>query len=379
MRALQTKVLLLTDNYPPQRGGMAQSCDRIVGSLRSANIEVHIMHFGSRKRKIETQIQMNGSHTSIPLEEDEAHTINRAWLHIRKMAEQTLLTHLMAFGGFVSLSAAPVFSQWLKLPLVVLMRGNDFDQALFTSRKIMVLQRAIEQASCIGAVTQEMRAKLLLMNPEKEVYFTPNSIDAKEWQPLKSDKVFAKNFREKEVPSNRKILGIFGHLKPKKGINFFIGCLSKSQQKDGFHLLLVGEIQVSTQSLLEAHQISATVLPFMDRYELIKYYLTCDVVVLPSFYDGMPNVLLEACALKVPVMAANIAGMHDVLSGVQNNLLFEADDAASCITIINRFAQLSLKECVGLAENQYEHVKAKFHQEREINSILQLFGLKRPR
>ncbi len=377
MQAPQTNILLLTDNYPPQRGGMAQSCDRIVNSLRSANIEVHILHFGSRKRKINTQTQVNGSHTSIPLEEDEAHTVNRAWLHIRKMAEQTLLTHIVAFGGFISLTAAPVFSQWLKLPLVILLRGNDFDQALFTSRKITVLQRAIEQATCIGTVTQEMQAKLLLMYPEKKVFFTPNSIDTKEWQPLKSDEIFAEDFRKKEAHGNKSIIGIFGHLKPKKGINFFLECLSKSQQKEAFHLLLVGELQASTQSLVEEYQINASLLPFMDRYELIKYYLACDAVVLPSFYDGMPNVLLEACALKVPVIAANIAGMHDVLYGVEDNLLFEAADAKSCLTILNRFARLSAKERIDLALNQFVHVRANFHQERELNSILQLFDSKK--
>ena len=34
----ETRVLWLTENYPPRRGGMAQACDRIVSSLRSNNI-----------------------------------------------------------------------------------------------------------------------------------------------------------------------------------------------------------------------------------------------------------------------------------------------------------------------------------------------------
>ena len=44
------------------------------------------------------------------------------------------LTHVVAFGGFVPLLAAPTYAAWLNVPLVTLLRGNDFDLGLFDAR-----------------------------------------------------------------------------------------------------------------------------------------------------------------------------------------------------------------------------------------------------
>ena len=44
------RVLWLTGHYPPSRGGMAQSCDRIVRGLRAAGAEVDVAHLTRRAR-----------------------------------------------------------------------------------------------------------------------------------------------------------------------------------------------------------------------------------------------------------------------------------------------------------------------------------------
>ena len=39
------RALWLTETYPPSRGGMAQSCDRIVRGLRRRGVLVDVLHF----------------------------------------------------------------------------------------------------------------------------------------------------------------------------------------------------------------------------------------------------------------------------------------------------------------------------------------------
>ena len=68
------------------------------------------------------------------------------------------------------------------------------------------------------------------------------------------------------------------------------------------------------EAWLAEHELEHTALPFLDRYELLPWYAACDFIAIPSFYDGLPNVLVEAAALGVPLIASRVDGMADVLT-----------------------------------------------------------------
>ena len=76
--------------------------------------------------------------------------------------------------------------------------------------------------------------------------------------------------------------------------------------------------------------VSWTHVPFVDRWELLPWYAACDLVVIPSHYDGLPNVLLEAGALGVPPLATTAGAMPDLLGDGENALLFRAGDPHDC-------------------------------------------------
>ena len=69
------RLLWLTENYPPDRGGMSVSCDRIVRGLRRAGVHVDVVHLDR----------------GFP---DAAHTINTTWNRIRASASEA--THVVA-------------------------------------------------------------------------------------------------------------------------------------------------------------------------------------------------------------------------------------------------------------------------------------------
>jgi glycosyltransferase involved in cell wall biosynthesis len=107
--------------------------------------------------------------------------------------------------------------------------------------------------------------------------------------------------------------------------------LVRSGLADRFHLLLVGELE-------EPVEVEHTLLPPHDRLDLIPYYLASDLVVLPSHYDGFPNVLIEAAALGRPLLATATGGMRDLLTDGEDAFLFAPGDAHSCREAIARAA-----------------------------------------
>jgi glycosyltransferase involved in cell wall biosynthesis len=78
------------------------------------------------------------------------------------------------------------------------------------------------------------------------------------------------------------------------------------------HLVFAGDGPDSSalQDLIRQHQLSGTVLPWCDP---AKLYQALDALVIPSRYEGLPLVMLEALASSTAVLGSDRDGMKDLL------------------------------------------------------------------
>ncbi len=366
-------LIWLTENYYPNRGGMAQSCDRITTHLRQAGISIHLIHFTNRRPSFQTETQENGTYTAIPLVEDPAHILQLCWQFLQQQNwQQQANTQLVAFGGFLPILAAPIFQKWLSIPLYTCIRGNDFDQAIFSPRKRPMLREAFEASTKILAVSKDKVQQINQWLQNKKAVYTPNGIE-NTWHPLQSHLQFAQNWKKKNRQDTRKVIGIFGHIKAKKGIDFFINTILQSQTLiNNIHLLLIGAITANTQQLIEESTIKYHKLPFQDRYELLKYYPICDLIAIPSFYDGMPNVLLEAGSIGIPIIASRIDGMKDVLSTGNYGFLFPPNHQDACLEALHQFIKTPPKQLLEMGKNLQKHIQQNFNSQKETKNYLQI-------
>lgn len=349
---------------------MAVSCDRIVRSLRETGVEIDVAHFSARYLHWKTEQKIGGRQFSCPVREDVSHALNRFW----SLIENEKYTHIVAFGGLLPMTAAPVYAAWLKSPLITLIRGNDFDAGIFSLKRGDILRECLKNSAFVCAVSRDKLQKTSALFPQIKVAWTPNGIDLNDWEFSEFDKKEAQNWREENVRENRRVLGFFGHLKRKKGGLFFLENLLRSGCAHNFHLLLVGDADEEMLEWLENHkeQVHFTILPFLDRFELLPFYAACDFVVIPSFYDGMPNVLLEAAALGIPALASNTGGMRDVLENNANAVLFETGDEYSCRKAIEKVSNLLENEFQKLRDNCCKLAQTYSHQ-AEAARYLQIF------
>jgi len=363
-------LLWLTENYPPARGGMAQSCDRITHGLRTKNIIVHIIHFNNRKAPFKTDILINGTYSAIPVSDNEAHTANLCWNFIRQMSYP--FGKIVAFGGFLPLLTGPVFSKWLNIPLVTLFRGNDFDTAVFSPRRNILLKEAMLTSVAVGCVTRDQFQKVQNLFPGAPAWYLPNGINMEDWKIFPSEGKFANDWRIKL--KNKICLGVFGQVKEKKGIEVLLNVLRKPGNSERFFLLVAGDYDDSLVNLLSESGIEHLLLPFLDRNELIKYYAACDAVVIPSYYDGMPNVLLEAGALGIPVIGSSVGGMNDVLVKFKDDLLFYPGDGDQLESLLYKFSNKSKKEKELLGQTLRDHIAENYNEENELKPYIEIFN-----
>ena len=90
------------------------------------------------------------------------------------------------------------------------------------------------------------------------------------------------------------------------------------------------------------HNISDRVI-FLGNinHDLVPQWLQhCKVLSLPSYHEGVPNVLLEAMACGVPVIATNVGGIPEVINETICGKIIPAKDTdALTVALQNVFEQ----------------------------------------
>jgi glycosyltransferase involved in cell wall biosynthesis len=367
------RVLWITENYPPDRGGMAQSCDRIVRGLRTSGVEVDIAHLASEARPPQVRRDTGGRLLTIPLNDDPAHALRRLWTDLSP--EAGTYSHIVAFGNLQPMVAGPILSAWLDAPLITLLRGSDFDTGVFSPDHRGVLLDALHASAHICVVARSHQPLVSALAPHRPVSWVSNSIDTTSWQILPSERDKARAWRDANVDSGRRTIGLIGQPRRANGVEFFLDALRRSGRADAFHVLLVGKVEPAIARWLAEHHdaVAHTVLPFVNRYELPAVYAACDLVAIPSFYDGLPNVALEAAALGIPLLASDAGGLADLVDG-DLGFSFQAGDSHGCRTVVEQAAEATDERLTKLGAAAAERVRLDFTPEAETAGYLRVLG-----
>jgi glycosyltransferase involved in cell wall biosynthesis len=128
------------------------------------------------------------------------------------------------------------------------------------------------------------------------------------------------------IPGDAVVIGFVGRIVRDKGVvELADAWLELRELHPHLHLLLVGPFEpqdpvpTETERLLQGD--SRVHLAGMD-WNTPPLYAAMDVVALPTYREGFPNVPLEAAAMRLPVVATRIAGCIDaVADGITGSLV----------------------------------------------------------
>jgi glycogen synthase len=330
---MRHRILLLTENYSPARGGMAESCDRIVRNLGSCGVGIDLLHFDDRVSRFTAGTTLSGTILKAPVDADPAHALNCAWNRVRAEVPVEETTHVVAFGGSLPLLGAPVYAAWMRRSLVVLCRGNEIDAGVFSPRRRHVVDEAIRRANAVCTVTEEQREKIEALY-DREAICIGNGIDFDLWQWTEADCARGHAWREANVDPSRRVVGLFGHLKEKKGVRFFLEAALRAGAAERLHFVLVGEVDPLLAEWIGQQPLHCSIVTAVDRFALLPWFAAVDLVAIPSHYDGCPNVLVEAMALGIGTIGSAVGGMRDLVADGESGFLFRPTDDDDCARAI---------------------------------------------
>jgi lipopolysaccharide/colanic/teichoic acid biosynthesis glycosyltransferase len=264
------------------------------------------------------------------------------------------------------------------------MRGLPFASATGWKRKLLWLSELIacrlaHRVLCVSHSLRKQAIDARLCPRDKiDVPYggSGNGVDATDrFNPaLLSPSARSKTRARFGIPADARVIGFVGRLVRDKGIvELARAWRALRVEHPDAHLLLVGPLEAQDpipreveEQLRQDHRVH---FAGMD-WNTPPLYAAMDVVALPTYREGFPNVPLEAAAMGLPVVATRISGCIDAVADGETGLLIPRFDANALAVALGRYVK-DEQLCALHGAAGRERVLREFSQERIWERIYQ--------
>ena len=183
-----------------------------------------------------------------------------------------------------------------------------------------------------------------------------------------------KEYPARPCPENEAVRFLYlGRIMKEKGIDELIAAMRRLHAEMGsaVALDLVGFFDDDYEETVN-QLVSEGVAVFHGfQTEPRPYYATADCVVLPSYHEGMSNVLLEAAATGRPVITSNIHGCKEAVEDGKSGFLCAVKDADDLYEKMRRMALLSPADRARMGQAAREKMEREFDKDLVVKKTIQ--------
>jgi glycosyltransferase involved in cell wall biosynthesis len=241
-----------------------------------------------------------------------------AYRVVRRLAREGRVDIIDAHWAFPGGHAAYAIARRLRVPMTVTLRGDEAWRARKPAFR-RAMATTLRGASRVFAVSTALRALALDLGASPPgTRVVGNGVDTERFLPM--DRAEAR--RRLQLPADAQLLITVGSLCERKGFHRVIDVLPDLRVRHpGVHYLAIGGpgpegdwgVRLSTlarqRGVSERVHFTGPVTPS----RLVDWLSAADVFVLATRYEGWANVLLEAMACGLPVVATDVGGNAEVV------------------------------------------------------------------
>lgn len=179
-------------------------------------------------------------------------------------------------------------------------------------------------------------------------------------------------------PAGSNRLVCVGRLVEEKGQLLLVEAAARLSAKGvNIELVFVGDgpIRPELEALIRKHGLERRVriTGFVSSTEVRNELLLARALVLPSFSEGLPVVIMEAMSLRRPVLATYVAGIPELVRDGQSGWLFPAGSMSDLMQAIERCLSTPADILQQMGEVGYQSVRARHSIEVETAKLARLF------
>ena len=316
------KVLFLADWYPSEENPVAGIFVREHAKAVALYDDVTVIAFSgvssSLRRLYEVSLNIkdgiktiNFRHKKSPI--PETNWLIRIWgvlSYFRMMLKQGYKPDIIhAHVYFAGISA--VVLGWLyKIPVVITEHWTGFPMKLLTTNNKILARFAMNRAEIILPVSESLKKAIENYGIKNKFQVVPNVVNTGMFYPLPNG--------AKRNDETKRILMV-ALLTPAKGVPYLLEALHRIKRKrQDFILDIVGDgsHRAEYEELARTLGISDIVSfhGLRTKQEVAEFMRQCDFFVLPSLWENLPCVLIEAMSSGVPVIATDVGGVKEMIN-----------------------------------------------------------------
>jgi teichuronic acid biosynthesis glycosyltransferase TuaC len=256
------------------------------------------------------------------------------WQCIRHSVARTLATFrpdgVIAYWTYPDGAVALRIARMAGVPCVAIVGGSDVLAIDATRPRDARARRAIDVlrgVDAIAAVSASLQAHVVSLGiPADKIHVLPPAVDKRTFFP--GSRAHARSAIG--APAEAPMIVWVGRMVEVKALDVLLDAIAAiAPAFTALRVYLIGdgplrrtlEQQVAARGLTE-HVIFAGRVPHRD---LPRYYRAADVTVLPSHWEGMPNVLLESHACGTPFVASRVGAIPELAMGEVDELVTPGD------------------------------------------------------
>jgi len=165
------------------------------------------------------------------------------------------------------------------------------------------------------------------------------------------------------------LIGYVGRLSEEKGIINFIDSIPLVlEQKPDLNILIIGDgdLRDKVNNYLSQNELENNVklIGWSSHEDLPKYLNSLKLLVIPSYTEGLPNIMLEAMACGTPVLATGVGAIPDIISDGKTGFIME-NNSPECIAK-NIFRAMEHPGLENIVKNSIIFVKNNFTYKKAV-------------
>jgi glycosyltransferase involved in cell wall biosynthesis len=259
----------------------------------------------------------------------------------------------------------------INLPIVTTLHGwigNDIKQKVFS----YLDKKILKHFDCVITVSNKMTEELTKNKNYKNIEVVRNAID-----PERYSKISNENSKKNNNIKEKKILNIasIGRLSEEKGQRDFLNA-AKIVLNKGYraNFLIVGDgpDKKRLKDLLKNEKFGKHILMTGHIENIDGIYKIIDLLVLCSYTEGIPNVLLEALICRIPVFATKVGGIPEMIPNDNYGTLIQKKSPRLLSKKIIEFLK-NPEKFTKKAESGYNLVCQKFNFKNRTNILQNIY------